>query len=71
MSSIYPAYSFAPDYRTLDAFKEQIFGSCTQENFAVYQSMLGGWFAPACNYEVSPWPWQWSGETTIQKVCLE
>lgn len=69
MLPIYSTYSFASSYLEPDAFEENIFGHRAQEDFDSYQSMPGGWCAPAHDYGVSPWAWQWSGEAAIQKVC--
>ena len=68
MLTIYPPYRFVSGYRKL--FQEKICGSCAQEGFVAYPGMLGGWYAPAHGYEVSPWAWQWGGERMIQMVCF-
>lgn len=50
-------------------FDEDMLCFYAQDYIGVYPSMLGGLYAPAYNSEVSPWDWQWSGRTRIQKVC--
>ena len=68
MFSAQSHYGFASGYQNSYAFDENMLYSYTQGYLGAHPSAMGGWHAPACNLEVSPWAWQWSEGIRTQEV---
>ena len=64
-----PTYGFTSGYPKSYVFDgNMLCSSYVQSYLGVYPSMLGGWYTPARNSEVSPWAWQWNERMAIPEV---
>jgi hypothetical protein len=62
-------YGFASGYPKPCTFGENMPRSYTQDYHGVHPSVLGCWYAPACNFEVNLWTWQQNEMIRTQEVC--
>jgi len=67
-SSVQYTYCLVSDYPKPYVPDENALYSNAQDHSGVHPSMLGALYAPATNYEVSPWAWQWSEGVRYQEV---
>ena len=62
-------YGLLSSYQESYTLDERTLCPYTQGYLGAHPSVMGGWCAPACSHEASPWAWQWDGGIRTQEVC--
>ena len=57
------------NYQESYIYDENLLCSYAQDHLGAHPSGMGGWYAPACSFEASPWAWQWGEGIRTQEVC--